>query len=105
MPIARPLIFYPYLAPRLTYRMIDTLLPRNAPVGIYASVCLRYLLLIHKGLLHPKVHHVRSYNFLCRLMRPYVLPQVLHGLLLISFAHANARPGLRHHGGAHSHAH
>jgi len=68
------LIFFPYLAPCLTYRVIDTLLPRDPPVGIYAFMRLRYLLLIHKGLPYPEVCNIMPYHLLRRLMSPHVFP-------------------------------
>lgn len=92
MPISRPLIFFPYLASCLTYRVIDPLGPRNPTIGVYAFVCLRYLFFIHKGLPHPKVHHVGPYNFFRRLMRSHILPQVLHRLILFPLARADAGP-------------
>ncbi len=70
----RSLIFFPYLAPGLTYRVIDALFPRDPPIGIYAFMRLRHLLLIHKGLPYPEVCNIMPYHLLRRLMRPHVFP-------------------------------
>jgi hypothetical protein len=101
MTISRPLILFPYLSPCLTYGVIDPFGPRNPTIGVYAFVCLRYLLLIHKGLPYPKMRHVGSYYLLRCLMRPDILPQILHSPVPLSLTRADARPGLCHCGSAH----
>jgi hypothetical protein len=92
-----------YLASCLAYGVVDTLFARNAPVGIHAFMRFCYLLMIHESLMYPEVRHVMPYHFLRRFMCSYVIPQVLHGLVLISFTHADARPRLRNRHGAHRH--
>ena len=96
-------ILLPVKTSRLSYRVVDPLLPRNPPVGIDASMCFGHLLMIHQGLPYPKVRHVMPYYLLRCFMRPYVVPQVLHGLILISLTRAYARPRLCHRGGAQRH--
>lgn len=97
----RVLVLFTIGTPCLSYRVIDTLLPRNPPVGIDTSMRLRYLLLIHKGLPYPEMCHVRTHDLLRCLMRPHVFPQILHRLFLIPLARADARSRLGHSPSAH----
>jgi len=93
-----PRIRFPIFPPRPVDRMIDTLLPRNPPIGIHALMRLRHLPMIHNGLSYPKMCYVTAHDPLRRLMRPYIFAQILHRLLLIPLADADTRSGLRHRG-------
>ena len=94
-------ILLPVKTSRLTNWAVDTLLPRHPPVGINTFMRLRHLLMIHQGLPYPKVGNVMPYHLLRRFMCSYILPQVLHRLVLIPLTRSDARPRLCNHGRAH----